>query len=1209
MKNDNGVPTTPTISNSNDKHKINHSINQYDSHTNNNMYMKPSLSSSHPNHIDKSSDPYVSPLSTTTTTNAVGINIAGNTWHTTIHQRSPHGSGEAESIKSLTAANDLSSSTKAILSLHSRGLSTKSVYATNGTSTRDDKVPIGNREIGIISYDQLSNTAKISDIFANDDIETFKKKINKGIEKEGDDYKLLMKEHGLIRNRVILTYQSPKAEARFSTMRYQGKQNDFVKVMLVIILLLLFRILSDYFLGFTRNVYVARSVLHVISISYVLFIIGMWKMKDEKVFATYCELYLFSLSILLGICTTLEQSILIEAIANPGGNVTYPLNTSDQFLSILTISAIVISTKAVMNLRYFMVISASTTIFALYFALTGGIVSSVQAVSSQDNFSNANLFAVAIIYFAIIEGILIWYTYVQESRERDKFNRFVEQYVNFLLIEHLRQEMRAKKSTPSNITLSEEGYFFETNTQGPSSMDLAVTTLRMIKNDLSNRGQDELSSELDCAIEALYLGRRDIGRNQRGGSALMVSPRQSGLASQQADAMALAAARSKSEMSYNSIKYTRNAHSGHDQLTNSPINVGFVRHRLAGSGGGSEKHKRNASKEAIRHHTSSHFETDQVEKKRAKANLSALSRASLASSTNQMIDPLPLSVLPSNSSNTSLSAAASSSSSNNDYVVIPGSSLSLGAVSYVSGQAPNINPSSSSSSSSQLSMSLGVINVITGSNLSQNDMANDAMKNMLTMLDIPVESDSETGVLTRRSSRRASMTRQYQSESDQATSMALKVARRSGDSRSPSPSRAPSAQIKQEPIELLWLEDKEDAAEFENVMIDWNFGKGGIWGRLQGIPTTRIIPKMSTVYEERDSVHKKIQRLSESGSKDEIRTSETQSNDIENAIDVTSSTITFPHFQAHPLAAITVQALRSLGLFESGLGTIDNKTVCNYMLEVEKHYLPEIQVPYHNRLHGCDVVQTVFSILHLDEAMLHGLADISLLALIIGAAVHDIGHPGLNNSYHVNTRSELAIRYNDRSVLENFHASTAISLLHRKELNFLSSLPPEQDTVFRNLIIDMILATDLANHFENLSHFDSVIATRKTIDFTESADNELVCSMILHGADIGCVAKDWEVYQPWVCRLFEEFYRQGDDEKKRGLNVVALFDRTKGNPSKAQKGFIKVICMPMFKSLEVLLPKTCSEAFPRMQKNLDMMESEDETLFLKDISQNQSLRS
>jgi hypothetical protein len=104
---------------------------------------------------------------------------------------------------------------------------------------------------------------------------------------------------------------------------------------------------------------------------------------------------------------------------------------------------------------------------------------------------------------------------------------------------------------------------------------------------------------------------------------------------------------------------------------------------------------------------------------------------------------------------------------------------------------------------------------------------------------------------------------------------------------------------------------------------------------------------------------------------------------------------------------------------------------------------------------------------------------------------HDIGHPGTNNAFQVNTMSDLAITYNDKAVLENFHCSTTFQLLMQPELNILvhhslslsfslthslvhtmlqEGLQPEEYHEIRKLLISCVLATDpvcSSHHFSS----------------------------------------------------------------------------------------------------------------------------------------------
>jgi hypothetical protein len=64
-----------------------------------------------------------------------------------------------------------------------------------------------------------------------------------------------------------------------------------------------------------------------------------------------------------------------------------------------------------------------------------------------------------------------------------------------------------------------------------------------------------------------------------------------------------------------------------------------------------------------------------------------------------------------------------------------------------------------------------------------------------------------------------------------------------------------------------------------------------------------------------------------------------------------------------------------------------------------------------------------------------GLSRLERFAIILAAAVHDLGHPGVNNAFLVKTRAPMALTYNDRSVNENMHACLAFSLAQQPGLN------------------------------------------------------------------------------------------------------------------------------------------------------------------------------
>ena len=52
-----------------------------------------------------------------------------------------------------------------------------------------------------------------------------------------------------------------------------------------------------------------------------------------------------------------------------------------------------------------------------------------------------------------------------------------------------------------------------------------------------------------------------------------------------------------------------------------------------------------------------------------------------------------------------------------------------------------------------------------------------------------------------------------------------------------------------------------------------------------------------------------------------------------------------------------------------------------------------------------------------------------MLAALVAAAIHDVGHPARTNQFLVNVQHDLAILYNDSSVLENHHLALAFKTL------------------------------------------------------------------------------------------------------------------------------------------------------------------------------------
>jgi hypothetical protein len=249
--------------------------------------------------------------------------------------------------------------------------------------------------------------------------------------------------------------------------------------------------------------------------------------------------------------------------------------------------------------------------------------------------------------------------------------------------------------------------------------------------------------------------------------------------------------------------------------------------------------------------------------------------------------------------------------------------------------------------------------------------------------------------------------------------------------------------------------------------------------------------------------------------------------------------------------------------------------------------------PYHNKIHAADVVQSTFFFLQT-ESFAAQVTDIEVCASLIAAATHDYAHPGTNNSFQTNSETELAVRYNDMSVLENMHAAEAFFLLRREDQNIFGSMPLELKREFRQLIISMILATDMTSHVKNLAHLTATLDSREAeqgrtvanqlddhtpeevlawrhLKAKDPKDRLLASETALHCADIGNPTKPFSLHKRWSDFLMEEFHAQGDRERELGLPMIA--DRQKPNQAKSQIGFFDILIKPLYTTFQRFVPE------------------------------------
>lgn len=188
---------------------------------------------------------------------------------------------------------------------------------------------------------------------------------------------------------------------------------------------------------------------------------------------------------------------------------------------------------------------------------------------------------------------------------------------------------------------------------------------------------------------------------------------------------------------------------------------------------------------------------------------------------------------------------------------------------------------------------------------------------------------------------------------------------------------------------------------------------------------------------------------------------------------------------------------------------------------------------------------------------MHWLTDLEIFATLVAALIHDYEHTGTTNNFHVMSGSDTAMLYNDRAVLENHHISAAFRVLKDDDCNILQNLSRDEYRELRTLIIDMVLATDMSFHFQQLKNMKNLLTLAEP-----TVDKSKALSLVLHCCDISHPAKKWDLHHKWTMLLLEEFFRQGDLERELGLPFSPLCDRNNTLVAESQIGFIEFIVEP-----------------------------------------------
>jgi hypothetical protein len=274
------------------------------------------------------------------------------------------------------------------------------------------------------------------------------------------------------------------------------------------------------------------------------------------------------------------------------------------------------------------------------------------------------------------------------------------------------------------------------------------------------------------------------------------------------------------------------------------------------------------------------------------------------------------------------------------------------------------------------------------------------------------------------------------------------------------------------------------------------------------------------------------------------------------------------------LTGLIQSAFEKFGLLEEF--KVRDETFVAFVEAMREGYKSvEDGVTYHNFRHAFDVTQMAYFFITQTNAG-EIMDNMDIFLLLMCCVGHDVDHNGLNNTFHENTQSPLAMLYNDTSIMENHHCSTTLKILAREECNLMANLTAEQQKANRNRIVNIILATDMTKHFDVTNKFKLKVEAgqfgEKGEDGQATAeDRDILLDLLMHASDLSNPVRPFPLAKKWGYDIMEEFCSQGDMEKRLNMPVSPLCERddltTDVQKAQSQIGFGDFVVGPMYKDM------------------------------------------
>ncbi|CAF1029576.1 unnamed protein product [Rotaria magnacalcarata] len=173
----------------------------------------------------------------------------------------------------------------------------------------------------------------------------------------------------------------------------------------------------------------------------------------------------------------------------------------------------------------------------------------------------------------------------------------------------------------------------------------------------------------------------------------------------------------------------------------------------------------------------------------------------------------------------------------------------------------------------------------------------------------------------------------------------------------------------------------------------------------------------------------------------------------------------------------------------------------------------------------------------------------------------------------IKSSSTLASIYTT-STMERHHFNQTVTILQTESLNIFKHFSPKEYRQMLDEIRHCILATDLVLFFENRPKLERIVESSQ-FDWNNKDHIRYLQSLSMTAVDLCAMYKPWPIQENIVNTIMDEFWEQGDDEKRRGIHPQSLMDRSLAHElPKNQVNFISFICLPCYSLIVRVLPET-----------------------------------